>query len=96
MLRTRIDRGDPAVLALIREDLHGNPTENHQVVAVGYELNDLDRTLTIELYDPNHPGKTPSLTADFSNPSGGIDASQSTGEPLRGFFVIDYRKQTPL
>ena len=95
-VRTRIDRGEPAVLALIRKDVRGDPTKNHQVVATGYEFNEQTHTLRIDLYDPNHPGRTPNLTFNFSAPEGGIAAMQSTGEPLRGFFVIDYRKRPPL
>jgi hypothetical protein len=94
-LRTRIGRGEPAVLALIRMDEHGDPTKNHQVIATGYQLGEQSRSLRVDLYDPNHPRKTPKLTFDLRNPARGIAPRQSTGEVLRGFFVIDYRKRPP-
>jgi len=94
-LRTRIDRGEPVVLALIREGRVGNPTKNHQVVATAYQFDEQMRQLKIDLYDPNHPGRAPNLAFDLSNPALGIAAKQSSGEALRGFFVIHYQRRTP-
>lgn len=95
MLRRRIDRGDPAVLALIRADTRDDPTRNHQVVATAYNLNESTKQLRIDLYDPNHPRQSPNITLNVRNPSRGISIRQSTGEPLRGFFVIDYSRRPP-
>jgi hypothetical protein len=89
-LRTRLDKGQPAVLALIRADREGDPTKNHQVIAQAYSYDEHSGDLLVKIYDPNHPLKTPTLTMNFNSPNTGIHAIQSTGEPLRGFFVIDY------
>ncbi len=94
-LRSSIDAGQPVVLVLIRVQGFSNPTHNHQVTAVGYDLDADTNQLTIFLYDPNHPGEEPNLTLDLADPEKGLSLAQSTGEPLRGFFVIDYSKQTP-
>jgi regulator of RNase E activity RraA len=66
-----------------------SPTQNHQVVATGYDLDEYNRRVTLFLYDPNHPGKEPELTVGL-DPDGDPHIEQSTGEPLRGFFVLDY------
>jgi hypothetical protein len=95
-LRKRIDRGDPAVLALIRTSGISDPGHNHQVVARAYKYGDTDKKVEIVLYDPNHPEQEPRLTMDFSDPRSGISPAQSSGEPLRGFFLMDYKRQAPL
>lgn len=91
-LRTMLDAGYPAVLCLVRT--HGllDTTGNHQVVAEGYEIDQATGQLCISLYDPNHPGQEPVITlpADWQVP-GAIQ--QSTGEPLRGFFVMAYKPE---
>jgi hypothetical protein len=92
-LYRRLNRGNPAVLALIRACGVEDPTQNHQVVALGYDLDDVTRQLTVHLYDPNHPGIEPTLSMDLARPSRGISVVQSTGEELRGFFVISYNPQ---
>lgn len=96
-LRTRLDRGDPAVLVLIRAHGVANPTHNHQAVAVAYGLDETPtaKRVTIHLYDPNYPGEEPRLTMDLKRPGLGIHAQQSSGDPFRGFFVLDYRRKTP-
>lgn len=92
-LRRMLDKGNPAVLALIRVKGLGDPTHNHQVLATAYDYNPTTRHMVVTLYDPNHPGEAPTLTLDFQNPSKGIQISQSTGEYLRGFFIINYAPQ---
>jgi hypothetical protein len=94
-MRRRIDKGTPVVLALIRVSLGESATKNHQVLATGYEFDDITKQLTIHVYDPNHPLEKPTLTMDLARPSQGINAKQSTGEPLRGFFIIEYKSQKP-
>jgi murein DD-endopeptidase MepM/ murein hydrolase activator NlpD len=74
----------------------GDPTQNHQVLATGYDL-DLDSgTLSIQIYDPNHPHKKTSLSLNVSDPRNGIQITQGTGEPLRGFFIIPHKPQKKL
>ncbi len=92
-LRRRLDKGTPAVLALIRVRVGESATQNHQVLATGYEFDQVTRHMTVHLYDPNHPGKKPRITMELARPSQGINPKQSTGEPLRGFFIIKYRRQ---
>ncbi len=94
-LRRRIDSGNPAVLVLIRVSDFGDPTKNHQVVARGYDFNEATRDLEINIYDPNHKMQDASLTMNLATPSSGINITQSTGEVLRGFYVLNYRAQTP-
>ena len=94
-MRRRIDKGTPVVLALIRVSLGASATKNHQVLATGYELDDATKQLTIHVYDPNHPLQKPTLTMELARPSQGINARQSTGEALRGFFIINYKPQRP-
>lgn len=93
-LRASLDQGKPAVLALIRVE-KSMPTSNHQVLAIAYDLHEDTNILEIVLYDPNHPDKTPRIFVDLTNPQEGIKPRQSTGEPLRGFFVIDYKPKHP-
>jgi len=94
-LRRRLDRGDPTVLCLIRARGFDDPAKNHQVVATAYAYDEETKTAVIWLYDPNHPGEEPTLEISLANPQEGIRGRQSTGEPLYGFFVLDYTPRTP-
>ena len=89
-LRRQLKKGKPTILGLIRsKGLKGDPSRNHQVLAIGYKYNPTSKDLAVSLYDPNHPGKTVEITMNFKNPAKGIRPKQSTGEKLRGFFVIN-------
>jgi murein DD-endopeptidase MepM/ murein hydrolase activator NlpD len=92
-LRRLLDKGEPAVLALIRVRGLDDPTQNHQVLATGYEYDPVSKDYTINLYDPNHPHKEPTLKLNLSEPKSGPKISQSTGEHLRGFFIIPYKQR---
>jgi hypothetical protein len=94
-LRWRIDSGNPTVLVLIRVSDFDDPTMNHQVVARGYDYNEATRDLEIPIYDPNHKMQDASLTMNLATPSSGINIAQSTGEELRGFYVLNYRSKAP-
>lgn len=94
-LRALIDAGTPAVLALVRVKGLNDPTRNHQVLATGYTFDPQTRQMTLSLYDPNHPRQEPSLSLNLADPARGVNISQSSGEKLRGFFVIDYWTETP-
>ena len=94
-LRASLDAGNPAVLVLIRAKGLSDPSHNHQVTAIGYDLDPDTNAMTIYLYDPNHPGEKPCLTLNLTNPKSGLGLAQSTGEPLRGFFVNNYAVQAP-
>jgi hypothetical protein len=95
-VKRRIDKGEPAVLALIRAKGVSSPTQNHQVMVVGYDYDMETKDLVFQLYDPNHPGKSPTLEMNLLKPSHSLGLTQSTGEKLRGFFVLDYRPQIPV
>jgi hypothetical protein len=96
ILRKQIDKGKPVVLALIRVRGIADPTHNHQVVARAYDFDETSKQLEIPIYDPNHPGQEPHLSFNLSSLSSGISPQQSTGEPLRGFFVIPHKPQAPI
>lgn len=93
-IRASLDAGRPAALVLIR--IRGvNLTANHQVLAVNYTLEQEAEQLAFTLYDPNHPGRAPQILAGLGDPARGTPFRQSTGEPLRGFFMLDYRWKKP-
>jgi hypothetical protein len=98
-MRAEIDAGHPSVVGLIRAAGWSpwNLTRNHQVLAYAYEES-ADRIL-IRVYDPNHPGRD-DVTLNVQVGVGRADAArpwrerismtQSTGEPLLGFFRQPY------
>ncbi len=53
-LRRSLDKGQPVVLALIRVQGLDNPTQNHQVLATGYDLDTSSNKMTIFLYESPH------------------------------------------
>ncbi len=93
-IRTRLDKGEPAVLALIRVGRGDDPTKNHQVVAHSYHYNEQSGRVRIGIYDPNQPGRRSHLLLNIASPRTGINAKQPNEGPLRGFFVIDYKPGT--
>lgn len=92
-LKAFLDNGTPVSLTLIRVAGVANPSNNHQVVAIGYE-EAADRTMEVKIYDPNHPGDAVSLHLRFDLRGRLQESSQTSGEPLRGFFVWDYSPPT--
>lgn len=90
-VRRSIDKGQPVVLCLIRVQGVTNPTQNHQVLATGYEVSADGKVLTLSLYDPNHPCEQPTIAVSLTRKEFAI--AQSTGEALRGFFVVPYKRQ---
>jgi len=91
----RLHQGLPTVVALIRVQGLEGPTKNHQVLATGYDLDVAAQHFTLHVYDPNHPSQSPTLIFNLSQPWCGLHPTQSTGEPLRGFFVIAYAPSSP-
>ena len=83
-LRSKLQAGSPTVLCLIRVRGAGNPADNHQVVAVGADIESSGRVV-VHLYDPNHPRATPTFPMDTVDQT--VGPRQSTGEPIRGFFM---------
>ena len=91
-----LDAGRPVPIGLIRvaaTDPRGL-TKNHQVIAWGYVED--GHGVTLRLYDPNWPDQddvTATIALDVAlRPSG---LSQSTGEPLLGWFVLPYTPADP-
>jgi len=94
--RALLDAGRVAMIGLIRM-ASANPrnlTRNHQVMAWGYAED--GRGVTLRLYDPNWPDRddvTITLQLDPALRPTGL--SQSTGEPLLGWFVLPYSPADP-
>lgn len=83
-LRVALDSGEPVSLVQIRARGGANPSSNHQVVAVGYQATG-DGRVEVRIYDPNHPGRRPTIPLDLRSRS--VGPRQSTNEPVHGFFV---------
>ncbi len=90
-VRRSIDKGQPVVLCLIRVQGVLNVTQNHQVLATGYEISADGQVMTLTVYDPNHPGEQPTIAVRLDRDE--FKIVQSTGEALRGFFVVPYKRQ---
>ncbi len=56
-MRRLLRRKEPVVLVLMRGEDFSDATKNHQVIATNYSQSFFNRQVTIDLYDPNHPGK---------------------------------------
>jgi hypothetical protein len=95
--RDAIDRGELVPIGLIRV-AGSNPyalTKNHQVIAWGYVED--GRGVTLRLYDPNWPDRDDvTVTIELDPALRPTGASQSTGEPLLGWFVLPYRRRDPV
>jgi hypothetical protein len=95
-IRAEIDAGHPSVVGLIRA-AGVSPwklTRNHQVLAFGWEAD--EGRITLRVYDPNHPRRDDvELRVVVVDRPGDpwwdrIAMTQSTGEPLLGFFRQPY------
>ncbi len=95
-IRAEIDNGHPSVVGLLRWS-GSSPwalTRNHQVLAFGYD--ETPAAVRLRVYDPNHPGADDvelgaTIDPDASRPwYQRISLTQSTGEPLLGFFRQPY------
>jgi hypothetical protein len=94
-IQTQLKTGVPAAIVLVKVKGIADPTKNHQVLAIGYEYESATKDLKILLYDPNYPKEQPELTMNLSNPNQGISLAHSKGGIVRGFFPINYKKETP-
>ncbi len=94
-LRRHLDKGEPVVLLLLRARGISNPTQNHQVLATGYELNPENQQMVIEVYDPNHPRQPRYIRLSLASSSPTLDLAQSSGEALFAFFLLPYHFQKP-
>ena len=67
-IQRSLERGEPTVLLLIRVRQLGGVTQNHQVLATGYELDPVTKEMKIFLYDPNYPEKNPHISLNLISP----------------------------
>jgi hypothetical protein len=81
-LRRSLERGKPAVLALLHSSGLENPAPVSMVVATGYREGS-DEERVVLLYDPAHPGEAVELRP----------GRQSSGEAVAGWFTLPYRRQ---
>lgn len=95
-LRREIDEGRLTMIGLVRA-AGWNPfglTANHQVIGYGYAED--GRGVTLRLYDPNHPDRDDVTATLHLDPAlRPTHLTQSTGEPLLGWFVAPYRPAEP-
>jgi hypothetical protein len=92
-IRDEIKAGHAPILGLIRTSSSSprDLTRNHQVLAYGFDED--AGGFRIRIYDPNHPGQDDvELRASLgaAGAAGAPTLSQSTGEPLLGFFRQAY------
>ena len=81
----------PTPLIIVRSNLLQNPTNNHQVLATGYQEN--ETAIILDIYDPNHPTQSVWLEVIKIQP---FQINQSTGEPVRALFLNDYKFKQPV
>jgi hypothetical protein len=86
LIKNEIDAGSPCPIGLIADSL--NPTQSHQVLAVGYD-EAAGRVLWI--YDCNYPDTTVTLTFDDATER----INESTGDSWVGLFLEGYAANTP-
>jgi hypothetical protein len=89
-IRTGIDAGELPMVGLVR--LAGwNPLAlglGHQVVA--YRYDETTTTISIGIYDPNHPGRDDVVLTVERQPDGTYALGQSTSEPLIGLLALPF------
>src|SRR5438034_2126463 len=95
-IRAGIDAGHLVPLGVVRARSI-NPlrlSQNHQVLAYGYRLDEATSTLAIDVYDPNHPDDDSCvLSLSVADPTGPTAIAYVAGEaPVRGFFQTAYRR----
>jgi hypothetical protein len=94
--KRELDAGRLVLIGLIRVT-SWNPWQlsmNHQVMAWGYAED--GRGVTLDLYDPNWPDRDDvSITIHLDRALRPTGLSQSTGEPLLGWFVLPYSPADP-
>ncbi|MGL6073679.1 MAG: hypothetical protein ACRC8S_05905 [Fimbriiglobus sp.] len=88
-----LDTGMPAPLGIVNPYSYnpGQLARNHQVLAVGYELQGDDVTLNV--YDPNHPLQDDTyLRFSLLDPDAEQLVSHSHDHPTRGLFLTQYSR----
>lgn len=94
-LKDLLDEGKPTIIVLIRASgLLGNPTDNHQVLAIGYDYDPMTMDLVVYVYDPNVPNRTQTISLNLGLPNGKLELVDSTSSKTRGFFVNPVGEET--
>jgi hypothetical protein len=97
-IRAVVEGGHLCPIGIVRT-MSNSPwqlTQNHQVLGFAYTAADDGSSFAIRIYDPNHPGDDTvelraSIDPDVVRPERDrVHLSQSSGEPLLGFFVQPY------
>lgn len=91
-VRAELDAGRLAPLGLVKAYSYDPRAigQNHQVLAHGYDLA-ADGTVTLSVYDPNFPGDDGVTLSLNLNAVGANVIHSREGEPVRGFFLTEYR-----
>lgn len=88
-LSVQLQQNEPALVCLIREPPGGEPMNNHFIVV--YDLYLDGNTAVAKIYDPVYPQQenvTMRVELTVNNNVASLH-NQSTGETIRGFFVLD-------
>ncbi len=94
LIRSEIDAGRLAQVGLIRV-AGASPrtlTQNHQVLGYAYDAE--PTSIRLRIYDPNWPDRD-DVELRIELTAGRPAFSQSTGEPLHGFFLAPYKPAEP-
>jgi len=99
-IRARLQAGVPVALGLVKARGHRlrNLSQNHQVLAYGYDFDDAEGRVTLRIYDPNYAGDetaTLSFHLRHAHTDGAIEHS-CEGPTIRGIFLTTYRKPVGL
>lgn len=90
-IKDSIDRGDPAIVCIIRADQAELPAANHQVIVYRYEA--VPDHVVLWIYDPNYPGNDRvRIGFDLGKPKHKLSAFQTTGEKVRGLLLVPFRR----
>jgi hypothetical protein len=101
-LSERLQQNDPVLVCLIREPPGGEPMNNHFIVVYDLHLDGNTAvakiydpvTAVAKIYDPVYPQQenvTMRVELTVNNNVASLH-NQSTGEIIRGFFVIDFER----
>jgi hypothetical protein len=94
-IRSTLDSGQLAPLGVVktRSFLPSKLGGNHQVLAYGYDFEEMDGRITMYIYDPNYPGNDDvRLRFSYINTEQGNRIIHSIeGDVVRGVFLTSYR-----
>ena len=91
-LQENIDAGVPVVLGLVKASRIIKIMDNHQVVAVGYDIYEIgnNKNANIYLYDPSSKDEQVMTLIFFASPERFL---QYKGKTIRGFFINNTYRQ---